>query len=87
VLDEPPAPIEARPGFYSEEVAFWLPEQRAIVLGDGFIDGNTAPQESQTDDPEAPARLRALLDLPFELVLPTHGDITDREQFIASLEE
>jgi hypothetical protein len=87
VLDAPPAPIEARPGFYAEEVAYWLPEHRAIVLGDGFIDGNTAALESATDDLEAPVRLRALLELPFELVLPTHGAITDRAAFEASLDE
>ena len=75
------------PGFYAEEVAYWLPEHRAIVLGDGFIDGNTAALESATDDLEAPVRLRALLELPFELVLPTHGAITDRAAFEASLDE
>jgi hypothetical protein len=87
VLDVPPAPIEVRPGFYADETVFWLPEHRAIVLGDGFIDGQASTLESETDDPEAPARLRALLELPFELVLPTHGDVTDRAAFEASLEE
>ena len=88
VLDAAPSPIEVRPGFYADEVVFWLPEHRAIVLGDGFIDGKSAAAiESETDDPEAPARLRALLELPFELVLPTHGDITDRAAFEASLDE
>jgi hypothetical protein len=87
VLDTPPAPIEVRPGFYAQETVFWLPEHRAIVIGDGFIDGQTAALDSETDDPEAPARLRALLELPFELVLPTHGDVTDRAGFEASLED
>jgi hypothetical protein len=49
------------------------------------MDGEPAPLEWATDDPEAPARIRALLDLPFELVLPTHGEITDRDAFEASL--
>jgi hypothetical protein len=87
VLDVPPAPIELRPGFYEDETVFWLPEQRAIVIGDGFIDSQATSIESETDDPEAPSRLRALLELPFELVLPTHGEITDRAAFEASLEE
>jgi hypothetical protein len=85
VLDEPPAGIEARPGFFAEESVFWLPQHRAIVLGDSYMDGHTAPVEWATDDPEAPTRLRALLELPFELVLPTHGEIGDRAAFEASL--
>jgi len=85
VLEEPPAGIEARPGFFAEERAFWLPAHRAIVLGDAYMDGREAPIEWATDDADAPARFRALLELPFELVLPTHGDVTDRAAFEASL--
>jgi hypothetical protein len=85
VLDEPPPGIEARPGFFAEEKAYWLPEHKAIVLGDAFMDGNTPPFEWASGDPDAPLRLRALLELPFELVLPTHGDVTDRAGFEASL--
>jgi hypothetical protein len=85
VLEEPPAGIEARAGFFAEERAYWLPAHWAIVLGDSYMDGNAAPLESASDDPDAPARLRALLDLPFELVLPTHGEVTDRATFEASL--
>jgi hypothetical protein len=86
VLEEPPAGIEARPGFFADERAYWLPEHRAIVLGDAYMDGHTAPIEWATDDPEAPSRLRALLELPFELVLPTHGEVADRAAFEASLD-
>ena len=85
VLDEPPAGIEVRPGFFAEERAYWVPAHRAIVLGDSYMDGEAAPLEWATDDPGAPARLRALLELPFELVLPTHGEVTDRAAFEASL--
>jgi hypothetical protein len=85
VLDEPPSGIEARPGFFQEERVFWLPEHRAIVVGDSYTDRHEGPLEWATDDPEAPARLRALLELPFELVLPTHGDVTDRAAFEASV--
>jgi hypothetical protein len=85
ILDEPPAGIEARPGYFAEERAYWLPAWSAIVLGDAFMDGNTAPFEWATDDPEAAERLQALLELPFELVLPTHGEVTDRAAFEASL--
>jgi hypothetical protein len=85
VLDAPPAGIEARPGYFAEETAYWLPAWSGIVLGDAFMDGNTAPFEWATDDPEASERLRALLELPFELVLPTHGEIADRAAFETSL--
>jgi hypothetical protein len=86
VLDEPPPGIEARPGFFPEEKAYWLPAHRAIVLGDSYMDGMVAPDEwASTDDPGAPQRLRALLELPFELVLPTHGEITNRDAFESSL--
>jgi hypothetical protein len=85
VLETPPEGIEARPGFFAEERAFWIPAHFAIVLGDAYMDDEVAPPEWATDDPEAPKRLRALLDLPFELVLPTHGDITDRAAFQASV--
>jgi glyoxylase-like metal-dependent hydrolase (beta-lactamase superfamily II) len=85
VLEEPPAGIEARPGFFAEERAYWIPAHWALVLGDAYLDGEAAPLEWVSDDPEAPKRLRALLDLPFELVLPTHGDVTDRAAFEASL--
>ena len=41
VLDEPPAGIEARAGYFAEEFAYWLPAWSAIVLGDAFMDGET----------------------------------------------
>ncbi len=85
VLDDPPPGIEAYPGYFAEERAFYVPEHKALVLGDAYFDGNVPPAELGSDDADAPARLRALLDLPFELVLPTHGDVTDRETFEESL--
>jgi hypothetical protein len=86
VLEEPPPGIEARPSYFAEEVAYWLPAWKAIVLGDAFMDGAAAPLEWWTGDPEGGnERMRALLELPFELVLPTHGDIYDRKGFENSL--
>jgi hypothetical protein len=85
VLDSLPSGIESRPGFFAEELVYWLPAHRAIVLGDAFMDNRAGPPELASDDPDAPARLRALLELPFELVLPTHGEVTDRDGFEASL--
>ena len=85
VLDDPPPGIEARPGYFREEKVYWLPQHKAIVLGDSFMDGDVPPFELASDDPDASKRLRALLELPFELVLPTHGDVTDRAGFEATL--
>jgi hypothetical protein len=85
VLDDPPPGVEAYPGYFAEERAFYVPAHKALVLGDAYVDGNVPPEELGSDDPDAPARLRALLELPFELVLPTHGDVTDRETFEESL--
>ncbi|HLX21036.1 MAG TPA: hypothetical protein VKR23_12875 [Gaiellaceae bacterium] len=86
VLEDPPAGIEARPGYFPEEKAYWLPQQQAIVLGDAYQDGDVPPFELGNDDADAPRRLRALLELPFTLVLPTHGDVTDRAALEASLD-
>jgi hypothetical protein len=85
VLDAPPPGIEAHPGFFAEEVAYYVPAHRALVLGDAWMDGDVPPTEWASNDPAAEGRLRALLALPFELVLPTHGDVADRETFEASL--
>jgi hypothetical protein len=87
VLDDTPAGIEARPGYFAEERVYWIPSLEAIVIGDAFMDGDTPPFEWASDDPDASDRLAALLDLPFELVLPTHGDVTDRAAFEASIAE
>jgi glyoxylase-like metal-dependent hydrolase (beta-lactamase superfamily II) len=68
------------------EVVYWLPEQRALVVGDVLLGAGAKPRA--TDDPLrlCPARwlapatlddlrgsLRPLLDLPVEQVLVSHG--------------
>jgi glyoxylase-like metal-dependent hydrolase (beta-lactamase superfamily II) len=66
-----------------------LPEQRALV----FADGMTAPggvlrvwATPRHEQRTLPA-LRALLDLPFELVLVSHGEpVHRREAFEAALD-
>jgi glyoxylase-like metal-dependent hydrolase (beta-lactamase superfamily II) len=57
-----------RPG----EVLFWLPEHRALVVGD-VLAGNGAGglQLTRPEDAEA---LRPLLELAVELVVPSHGE-------------
>lgn len=58
------------------ETPLWLPEQRAIV----FADALTAPEgellvwSSPSHETRALPALRALLDLPFEHVIVSHGE-------------
>ena len=71
------------------ETPVYLPEQRALV----FADGLTAPEGELRvwytpwhEDCVLPA-LRKLLELPFELVLVSHGEpVHDRAAFEAALE-
>lgn len=73
----------------SMETPLYLPEQRTLV----FADGMTAPGGELRvwwtpilEQGALPA-LRAMLDLPFERVLVSHGEpVHDRAEFIAALE-
>jgi glyoxylase-like metal-dependent hydrolase (beta-lactamase superfamily II) len=81
--DELPAglvAIEARP---RSEVLFWEPRSRALIVGDALLgDGEkgeglgTCPGwwlPESTDLDELRAALRPALELPVELLLPSHG--------------
>ena len=71
------------------ETPLWLPEQRALV----FADALTAPEGELRigwtpwhEERVVPA-LRALLELPFELVIVSHGEpVHDRAAFEQALE-
>jgi len=76
-------------GRWRLETPLWLPEQRAIV----FADGMTAPHGDLLvwDSPWLEQRvrpaMRALLELPLELVIVSHGEpVHDRAAFEAALE-
>jgi hypothetical protein len=86
VGDELPAGIQAFQTARANEVVYWLPEQRAVAVGDVLLGAGAKPRA--TDDPLrlCPERwlgkashadlresLRPLLDLPVELVLTAHG--------------
>jgi hypothetical protein len=88
--DELPGGLRALDdGRGTHETPVYLPEQRALV----FADGLTAPggelrvwNTRRHHDHVLPA-LRALLELPFELVLVSHGEpVHDRAAFEAALE-
>jgi glyoxylase-like metal-dependent hydrolase (beta-lactamase superfamily II) len=73
-----------------DETPLWLPEQRALVFADALTAPGgelrvwgTVPWHEQAVLPA----LRALLDLPFELVIVAHGEpVHDRAAFEQALE-
>jgi hypothetical protein len=80
-LGVPDAEVDARPGFYPDERVLLLEEHRALVFGDSFPGGPVPDDwlpEGQTRA-DYNAWLTPLLDLPVELVLPTHGDPGGRD--------
>jgi glyoxylase-like metal-dependent hydrolase (beta-lactamase superfamily II) len=86
-VDHPYREGEALPGgldafrtLRADEVALWLPEQRALVFADAVLGTGAGglrvcPDSWLTIDPdEFRAELRRLLELPAELVLTAHGE-------------
>jgi glyoxylase-like metal-dependent hydrolase (beta-lactamase superfamily II) len=67
----------------ADEIALWLPQQRALIFGDAMIRTRAGElrvcPESWTQPPGGPARLRSLLGalsgLPVEHVLVSHGPL------------
>jgi glyoxylase-like metal-dependent hydrolase (beta-lactamase superfamily II) len=81
-----PFGIHAHAGRENNDLVFWLPSINAIVTGDtlsDFGDGNglniwLGGRNVTRDD--VVQRLRPLLDLPVELVLPAHGEPVGRDE-------
>jgi glyoxylase-like metal-dependent hydrolase (beta-lactamase superfamily II) len=65
-----PGGVEAYPTAAAGEVVLWLPAQRTLVAGD-VLRGDAAGGLALTGSADG---LRALLDLPVERVLVSHGD-------------
>ncbi len=87
--DRLPVGVEAFPGMEPtpagvNDLVLWVESRRALVAGDSLIDrgnGLEFPADWATEGvtPEQILEaLRPLLELPVELVLPTHGQPTDR---------
>ena len=78
-----PFGIEAYAGREDNDLVLWLPAVGAIVCGDSIsdfgdgLDIHLGGRTNVTRD-EVVARLRPLLDLPVELILPAHGEPADR---------
>jgi hypothetical protein len=73
--------VEAREGGYPDECVLWIPGPRALVIGDALLGGERGfrvqPDSWLAEELTRDAlrdRLRPLLELPVELLLPTHGD-------------
>jgi hypothetical protein len=78
-----PFGIEAHAGREDNDLILWVPPIGAIVTGDSLSDLGDgldiwiADRKHVTRD-DVVQRLRPLLDLPVDLVLPAHGEPTDR---------
>ncbi len=76
-----PGDVEPQVGGYDNEATLWLREHAALVSGDVLLGGqrgfHVQPdswlEEGMTHD-ELRERLRPLLELPVEILLPTHGE-------------
>jgi hypothetical protein len=79
-----PFGIEAHAGREDNDLVLWLPSVKAIVSGDSLSDFGgglniwLGGRKNVTRDDVA-ERLRPLLDLPVELVLPAHGEPAGRD--------
>ena len=84
--DRLPVGVEAFLGMEPNDLVLWVESHRALVVGDTLLDrgeGLVFPVEwvdpSKGEAPEQMLeRIRSVLELPVELVLPTHGPPTDR---------
>jgi hypothetical protein len=78
--DDLPPQVTAQPAFFPGERTLWLPGHNALVAGDCLPNGGAMPDAwlesewAKATREEYQEKLRPLLDLPVELLLPTHGD-------------
>jgi hypothetical protein len=84
VGDDLPPDVTAQPAFFPGERTLWIPSQNALVAGDSLYLGTAIPDSWLDSEWRKSTReeyndtMRPLLDLPIELLLPTHGDpVTD----------
>jgi hypothetical protein len=77
--DELPADVELKPTYYGDELAYWIPRHRALVVGDSFANENGFRVQEEwlpqgVTGEQMRDGLRPLIELPIELVLVTHGE-------------
>ena len=71
------------------ETPLWLPEQQALVFADGLTapEGDLRVWSTPWHEERALPALRALLELPFEVVIVSHGEpVHDRAAYERALE-
>ena len=79
-----PVGVEAFPGMEPNDLVLWIESRRALVAGDTLLDhgqGLVFPitwANKGVPPEQILESLQPLLELPVELVLPTHGSPTDR---------
>ena len=73
VGSELPGGVVAHPTGRTDEVVFWLPERRAVVVGDVLVGDGAGELRLSRPEEDAEA-LRPLLELPVDLVVPSHGE-------------
>lgn len=89
--DRLPVGVEAFPGMEPNDLVLWVESHRALVAGDTLIDrGNGLELPADwANKGVAPEHirdgLRPLLELPVELVLPTHGGAFDRAALLRAV--
>jgi glyoxylase-like metal-dependent hydrolase (beta-lactamase superfamily II) len=82
--DRLPVGVEALPGMEPNDLVLWVESRRALVVGDTLIDRGSGLEfpadwaNKGTPPEQILASLQPLLELPVELVLPTHGAPADR---------
>jgi glyoxylase-like metal-dependent hydrolase (beta-lactamase superfamily II) len=85
-----PGGVQSFPGIEPNYLVLWIVDRRALVLGDTLVDrgeGLEIPLTWLRDVTlsEVLTTLRPLLDLPVELVLPTHGPPADRAALVRAI--
>jgi hypothetical protein len=81
--DRLPAGIEAYTGREHNDLVLWKPSVGAVIAGDSLADFGAGLELNErlrggVTRRQVAERLRPLLDLPVEVVCPTHGAPTDR---------
>jgi glyoxylase-like metal-dependent hydrolase (beta-lactamase superfamily II) len=88
--DRLPGGVQVFPGIEPNDLVLWLEPHRALILGDTLVDRGEGLEIPLTwlremTLAELLATLRPLLDLPVELVLPTHGPPADRAALVRAI--
>jgi hypothetical protein len=87
--DRLPVGVEALPGMEPNDLLLWVESHGVLVAGDTLQDrgdglqflgdlANNVPPEFRVVAEQVRERLQSVLDLPVELVLPTHGAPVDK---------